>query len=324
MTTSAQQSLWIDTAPSSRHRPLAGDLEVDVAVLGGGIAGLTTALLLEQGGARVAVLEALRVGTGVTGTNTAKVSALQQTVYSQIRSRHDTEDLQAYGAASPAGAGEVGRLPRGGGIDCGLERAPAFTYASQSSEVGSVEQEAEACREAGLRVEVVDDLDLPYDVPLAVRLAEQIRFHPTRYAQGLAAAIDGDGSVVHERTRVLGVREGSPCEVRTDYGTVRAGQVVVATHYPLLDRALFFARLEPERSYCIAARIEERPPDGMSISAGSPTRSLNTFDGLLIVGGEGHSPGASKGTPERYAKLEEFARRHWTVREVTHRWSAQD
>src|SRR5689334_12109087 len=126
MTTSAAESLWLDTAPTSRHPPLKKDLEVDVAVIGGGITGLTTAHMLQQDGATVAVLEAERVGAGVTGTNTAKVSALQQTVYSQIRSRHGDEGVQAYGAASLAGVGEVERLARELSIDCGLERAPAF------------------------------------------------------------------------------------------------------------------------------------------------------------------------------------------------------
>src|SRR3954447_6457178 len=151
MTTSAEQSLWIDSAPTARHRPLEGDLEVDVAVLGGGIAGLTTALLVKQAGATVAVIEADRVGRGVTGTNTAKVSALQQTVYSQIRARHGAEGVQAYapaslagagggrasGAGSLAGVGEVERLARELKIECGLERAPAFTYAASQGEMGS-------------------------------------------------------------------------------------------------------------------------------------------------------------------------------------------
>src|SRR5689334_1275912 len=105
MTTSARESLWLDTAPTTTYPPLRGDadLRVDVAVLGGGIAGLTTALLAQRDGASVAVLEAGRVGAGVTGNNTAKVSALQQTVYSQISSRHGSERLQAYGAANLAG-----------------------------------------------------------------------------------------------------------------------------------------------------------------------------------------------------------------------------
>src|SRR4051812_5199416 len=87
-TTSATQSLWLDTAPPLGLPALGGDLEVDVAVLGGGIAGLTTALLLKRQGARVAVVEAAQVGRGVTGCTTAKVSALQATVYSQIRKHH--------------------------------------------------------------------------------------------------------------------------------------------------------------------------------------------------------------------------------------------
>jgi Rieske Fe-S protein len=100
--------------------------------------------------------------------------------------------------------------------------------------------------------------------------------------------------------------------------------VVVASHYPILDRSLFFACLEPARSYCIAARVRDELPRGMSISAGGTTRSVRSYGDTLIVGGEGHSVGARSSTPERFAKLEEFAREHWDVVDVTHRWSAQD
>jgi nitrite reductase/ring-hydroxylating ferredoxin subunit len=106
---------------------------------------------------------------------------------------------------------------------------------------------------------------------------------------------------------------------------VRAEHVVVATHYPVFDRGLYFALLEPQRSYCIAARLNSGdPPRGMSISAGSPTRSVRSYRDLLIVGGEGHAVGSSDATEERFAHLERYARRHWDVAEVTHRWSAQD
>jgi len=112
--------------------------------------------------------------------------------------------------------------------------------------------------------------------------------------------------------------------VRTAGGTVTAQRVVVATHYPLLDRSLFFARLEPSRSYCIAARIRGVPPHGMSISAGKTTRSVRSHGEFLLVGGEGHTTGAREATPERYRQLEQFAREHWDVTEIAHRWSAQD
>jgi nitrite reductase/ring-hydroxylating ferredoxin subunit len=157
-----------------------------------------------------------------------------------------------------------------------------------------------------------------------VRLDDQLQLHPVRYVQGLAAAVDGDGSVVLEQTRALSVDDGSPVRITTEHGTVSAQQVVVATHYPLLDRAAYFARLEPKRSYCIAARVTGRPPQGMSINAGSTTRSLRAYGDLLIVGGEGHTVGSGEATPERYERLEAFAREHFKVRAITHRWSAQD
>jgi glycine/D-amino acid oxidase-like deaminating enzyme/nitrite reductase/ring-hydroxylating ferredoxin subunit len=324
-TTSAAQSLWLDTAPSTDYPALAGNVEVDVAVIGGGIAGLTTALLLRRDGARVAVVEAARVGSGVTGCTTAKVSALQATVYSTIRARHGADAVAVYGAASAAGVERIARLADEESISCDLERRDASTYAADPFERSTVEQEAATISAAGLPVELTEATDLPYQVHGAVRLADQLQLHPVRYVQGLAAAVDGDGSYVFEQTRVRAVREGSPCRVETSNGVVRAQHVVVATHFPILDRGLYFARLEPQRSYCIALRLRGGAlPRGMSISAGSPTRSVRSAGDLLIVGGEGHPAGSAESSPERFTRLEEFARAHWDVAEVTHRWSAQD
>ena len=324
MTTTADHSLWLDAPAPASYRTRRRELEVDVAVLGGGITGITTALLLKRGGARVAVVEAARVGSGVTGANTAKVTALQSTVLTAIRRRHGQDAAGVYAEASRAGVEQVAALAAEEGIECDLARRPAFTYAAEEGELSAVQAEHDAARAAGLPTELVDDVDLPYPVAGAVRLSGQLEFHPVRYVRGLAAAVPGDGSAILEGTRALSVEDGSPCRVRTTGATVVARQVVVATHYPLLDRGLFFARLEPQRSYCVAARIRGAPPQGMSISAGSTTRSVRSYGDLLIVGGEGHQTGASQATPERFAALEEFARRHWDVEAVTHRWSAQD
>ena len=323
-TVSAAESLWLDTASTTAYPAPRDGVQVDVVVLGGGITGLTTALLLKRDGARVAVLEATGVGTGVTGCNTGKVTALQSTILSTIRSRHGAEKTKVYAEASLAAVELVAELSADERISCDLERRPAFTYAAEETEVETVEQEAEVAGAAGLGVRLVEAIDLPYPVATAVRLDDQVELQPTRYAQGLAAAVEGEGSFVFEGTRALSVETGSPCRVRTTGATVTAGQVVDATHYPFLDRGLFFARLEPMRSYCIAARVRGAPPEGLSISAGSTTRSVRSYGDLLILGGEGHETGASEASPARYDRLEQFARRHWDVDAVTHRWSAQD
>ena len=323
MTTSAH-SLWLRTAPATAYGGLEGDLEVDVAVLGGGITGLTTALLLKRDGARVAVVEAGRVGGGVTGCTTAKVSALQGTVYSTIAGRHGAEAAAVYAEASAAGVELVARLAGEEGIECELERRPAFTYAADPRDVRTVERETAAAQDAGLPATPAANAGLPYPVELAVRLDGQLQLHPVRYCQGLAVAVAGDGSVVVEGTRATSVDHGSPCRVRTTAGTITAGQVVVATHYPFLDRGLFFARLKAQRSYCVAARVRGDVPHGMSISAGSPTRSVRSYGQHVVVGGEGHQTGSAEAEPERFERLERFAREHWDVRAVPYRWSAQD
>jgi glycine/D-amino acid oxidase-like deaminating enzyme/nitrite reductase/ring-hydroxylating ferredoxin subunit len=323
-TTSAAGSLWLDSAPSSGYPTLEGEADVDVAIIGGGVAGLTTALLLKRGGARVAVLEAARIGTGVTGCTTAKVTALQATMYSTISARH-RDAASPYAEASLAGVERVAEIASEEGIDCELERRPAFTYAADESERKSVERELEAARLAGLPVEWVDGPDLPFAVNGAVRLRDQLQLHPVRYVQGIAAAVDGGGSHVFENARVLRASERSPARVATSTGAVRAEHVVVASHYPVLDRGLYFTRLKAERSYCIAARLARGAlPTGMSISAGANSRSVRSSGEFLIVGGEGHPTGSEKAKPERFEHLEAFAREHWDVGAVTHRWSAHD
>src|SRR3954452_2573461 len=268
MTTSADASLWLDTAPPTNYAPLDAETEVDVAVIGGGITGLTTALLLKRGGFRVAVLEARRVGSGVTGCTTAKVSALQQTLLQTIRRHHGDEGASDYARASRDAVELVATLAREEQIECDLERHPALTYAATEEERPEVDAEYEAAQAAGLSATPARRVDLPSPTAGAVRLDRQVQLQPVRYVQGLARAVHGDGSAVFELTRVTSVSGGR--RVQTDRGTVSARHVVDAAHYPLLDRGLFFARLEPQRSYCIAARVRGGMPRSMSISAGSP------------------------------------------------------
>ncbi|MGW5054013.1 FAD-dependent oxidoreductase [Actinokineospora sp. NPDC004072] len=321
-TTTARQSLWLDGVSPTLFPTCADftDTTFDAAVVGGGIAGLTAALLLKRAGLRVAVVEAGQVGRGVTGNNTAKVTALQETVYSDLERKHGEEAAAGYAKASVAGVELVAELAQE--IDCEVERRPAHTIALRPEDVESVEAELAAAARAGLPVVADPDPDLPFPVHAAVRLDDQLRIHPLRYAIGLARMVDGDGSRVFEQSRVHQVREGDPATVRTEHGDLRAGQVIVATHYPILDRGLYFARLEPTRSYCVAATLASgRPPASMAIGGGW---SISSAGERLIVGGQGHHVAERGDSAARYLALEAFAREHWDIAQVTHRWSAQD
>jgi glycine/D-amino acid oxidase-like deaminating enzyme/nitrite reductase/ring-hydroxylating ferredoxin subunit len=321
MTTTEQQSLWLaETGPA--YPTLTGEPTADVAVIGAGITGLTTALLLKRAGLRVVVVEADRVGHGASGNNTAKVSALQTTVYSELTAKHGPAAAAGYAEANLAGVEALAGIVKQESIECDLRRRPAVTYAITETERAGVTAEFEAAERAGLPVVHEQDIDLPFPVYGSVRLADQLSVHPVRYLRGLAAAVDGDGSRVFEHSRVLRVRDG---RVHTEGGTVRAERIVIATHAPMLDRGAYFARLAAVRSYCVAARLRSGgPPEALAINAGDPVWSIASAGELLILSGQGHPAGERGVDARRYLALEAFAREHWDVAEIAHRWSAQD
>ena len=323
---SATRSLWLDTSEGPAYPPLSRDIEVDVAVVGAGITGITAALLVKRGGARVAVLEAGPVCAGTTGYTTAKVTSLHGTVYRELSSTFGEDGARVYAQANEGGLDMIARLVRDLGIDCDFRRKPNYTYATTPAGLRDVEQEAEAARAAGLSVTFTDRLDLPYPVSGAVGVADQAEFHPRKYVLALAAEVAGDGSHVFEQSRVTAVGQGTPARVLANGRTVTAGTVIVATGMPILDRGLYFARETPVRSYVVAVRSAWRA-EGMYISADEPMRSLRTHphgDGeLVLVGGESHKPGT--GDPARsYARLEAFAREQLDTQEVAYRWATQD
>jgi glycine/D-amino acid oxidase-like deaminating enzyme/nitrite reductase/ring-hydroxylating ferredoxin subunit len=316
-------SVWLETAPAARaFGALEANLTADVCVVGEGIVGVTTALLLHEAGARVVLVEADRIGSGVTGHTTAKVTSQHGLIYAKLARRLGADAARMYGAANEAALAWIAVRVAEDGIECDFRRRDAYVYASDSAMRRAVEAEARAATAAGLPAALVERTELPYPVAAAVRFADQAEFHPIKYLRALAAQLPADR--VFERTRVVQAGE----VVRAPGGRISAERVVVATHYPFTDRSLAFMRVHPERSYAIVCRIAGEPPDGMFISAGSPTRSVRAVpvDGeeLLLIGGQGHRTGTGGDTSERYARLKAFAREHWDVRSVAYRWSAQD
>jgi glycine/D-amino acid oxidase-like deaminating enzyme/nitrite reductase/ring-hydroxylating ferredoxin subunit len=317
-------SLWLETAPAAPvFGRLDGDITADVCVIGGGIAGITTALLLHEAGARVVVLEANRVGHGVTGHTTAKVSSQHGLIYADLRDKHGAGAARAYGQANEGALAWIAERVERDGIECDFRRRASYAYVTSPAKRAQLEDEVDAAVQAGLPATLVETTPLPYPVAAAVRFDDQAEFHAHKYLLALAAQLPADR--VFERTHAVQVGDSV---VSTPGGRVTAEHVIVATHFPFLDRSLAFARVHPQRSYCLGCRIAGTPPDGMHISGDSPTRSVRSVpvDGeeLLLVGGDGHRPGTGGDTETHYRALETFAREHWDVRSIDYRWSAQD
>ncbi|WP_326663010.1 FAD-dependent oxidoreductase [Streptomyces canus] len=323
-------SYWLETAPGGPRPPLTEDLDVDVAVIGAGIAGLSTAWELTRAGRRVAVLEAGQVAAGVTGHTTAKLTALHTLIYDKLRRTRGAEGARLYARSQSEAIERAASIAEELGVDCDWEQRSAYTYVCDPGRVDELRAEAAAAREAGLPASFVTETGLPFPVAGAVRVTGQAQFHPRKYLLALAEDLVASGAAVHEHTAVLGLDEGEPCRLTTDTrATVTARDVVVATHYPIFDRALLFTRLSPRRELVVAGTIDrERDPDGMYITPEEGTRSVRTAPRdadrrLLIVTGEHFTPGTGD-TRSRFDHLGAWASRHFPDVDLTHAWATQD
>jgi glycine/D-amino acid oxidase-like deaminating enzyme/nitrite reductase/ring-hydroxylating ferredoxin subunit len=324
------RSVWLATADLPRYPALTEHLEVDVAVVGGGLVGLTTALLALRAGVRVAVLEAAQVGAGTTGYTTGKVTSQHSLVYADLIKRRGTDHAGRYAEANQAGTEQMANLVGELEIDCDLNRAPALVYTVDPQRISELDEEAEAARQLGLPATLAHDTDLPFPVQAAVRFDDQLHLHPGRYLGGLAQAVADAGGLLFGDTRVTDVDEQPDHTVQLSMpsATVRANQVVVATLLPPGLIGGYFAKTRPSRSYGLALRLHEPAPLSMAISADTPSRSTRPWlapgpNGLIVVG-SGHETGSDDDTEASYGDLEDWARATFPVAAVDYRWSAQD
>ncbi|MCK0114188.1 FAD-dependent oxidoreductase [Ornithinimicrobium sp. F0845] len=323
-------SLWhSDTQTPDRRGPVPTDS--DVVVVGAGIAGLTTACLVARSGRSVTVLEARQVGAGVTGNTTAKFTAQHGLVYDSLGG----DRAGQYAAAQVRALDWVAEVVAAEEVDCDFERRDSYVYTTRADRVRDLAREAEAMQLAGLPAELLDDAGLPFEVAAAVRLPDQAQFHPQRWLLHLAAQIEAAGGLVIEGEAVLNVDERDDILlVETTRGegdsretrTVSAGHVVIATHYPILDRGLHFTRLGQTRDLVVSGPVAGTPPAGMFIDVddGWSLRTPPGEPGRLIVGGGQHPPGTRPDQDQVFTELAEWARETVGLQEVTHRWSAHD
>lgn len=323
------QSLWQGLSQPQNFPALEGDITADVAIVGGGITGVTAAALLSRAGRKVALIEADRIGNSATGGSTGNLYATVDEHLFRLKEKWNLDTVKAVVESRRAGIDLIGKLADDYRIDCGLAPRAWHLFASDSASADAqdaVEHECEVAREAGLDARLVGELPLPFGIAQAVVIDNQAQLNPLAYVGGLARALDSGNCRIFERSRATEIDDKQGI-VHTANGRITADAIVLATHTPKGVYAVQTA-MTAAREYGLAARlIGDAYPAGIFWSADEPKHSIRSFDAngerYLLVIGRKHLTGKESHTAACYQQLEAFARSHFAIDTVPYAWSAQ-
>lgn len=302
-------SIWLQTAQLPTFHSLRSDLKTDVLIIGGGMAGLLCAYKLTRAGVDCALVEAGRIGRGITQNTTAKITAQHGLIYHKLVREFGADRARLYLEANQGALEEYRALCRS--LDCDFEEKDAFVYSMDSRE--KLDRELAALDRLGFKAELEADIPLPFPTAGAIKFKGQAQFHPLKFIAAIAP-----GLRIFEHTKVL---ELAPGRAVTTGGTVSADRIIVATHFPLLNKhGGYFLKLYQHRSYVLAL---ENAPDvrGMYLDEDEKGLSFRNYGNLLLLGGGSHRTGKKGGG---WQELEAFARRHYPDARIKARWATQD
>lgn len=323
---------WRDSVDLPRFPKLTENLTVDVAIVGGGITGITAAYLLAKEGKKVAILEAGRILNGTTGHTTAKITAQHDLIYYELIQHMGEEKAKLYYQANIDGLEFVRQTVQNLRIDCDFSDQDAYLFTHLDSMVSKMQDEAQAYHRLGIDGDYVDHLPFDLTIQAGVVMRKQAQFHPLKYLHRLVQEFQEAGGLLYESTAAVGInhaKTNQPTVMTREGYLVQAKDVVIASHFPFFDDiGFYFTRMRADRSYVIAIQPEKEFPDGMYLGVDPDGMSLRSIsvngEKWVLVAGYSHKTGQGGCTMSYYQQIEEYARKHLGIRAYGWRWSAQD
>jgi len=323
-------SLWIETTKNGLNlKPLEGDEETEICVIGAGLFGLTTAYYLTLLGKKVTVVEKGDFGEKVSGNTTGKITSQHGLFYDHLIKDYGEEYARKYLEANEEGIKNIKDIIEKEKIECDFSERKAYVYALKQDEVQDIEKEVEAVKKIGKDAKLVTETDLPFKVKAAIEFDGQAQFHARKYMIGLAKSILRENKIYNFTTVTDVKKEGEIFTVFTDRGNINAKYVVLATHYPIINAPGFhFLKMYQSTSYIIAIETESKLPQGMYINEKPPIYSFRTATyndkDILLIGGSDHKTGEPIPDNSKYEDLEKKAKGWYPDCKVLFKWNTRD
>src|ERR671923_2248346 len=318
---------------------------MDVAIIGGGIAGLTTAYLLSKSGKKVAVIEDGYIGSGETGRTTAHITHALDDRYYNLEQKHGLDGARNAADSHTAAINLIESTVKEENIDCDFERLDGFLFLDPTDRKESLNKELEATHRAGITTTEIVEKAPPqsFDTGPCIRFPNQAQFQPLKYLRGLYNSISRNKGQIFTETRAQKVNSDN-IETADGY-TVKTRNIVIATNAPIIDKtSKIYDKQDAYRTYVIGARIKKGAvPTALYWDTGNQNsenlvapyhyvriQKMDNDDNknydLLIVGGEDHQTGnisSPEDIEKRYSELESWTRDRFPIEEIEYKWSGQ-
>lgn len=331
--TQETQSVWQCSVERPFFSSLPSHEAVDVCVIGGGIAGLTTAYSLLERGRSVAVIDRNSFQTGQSFLTTAHLSYVLGTRYFELKRLHGNKGARLVRESHTKAIDEIERIAKKEGIDCLFKRVPGYLFLGPEHEESLLRKEWDALQELGFHdVEFLPASESPlFHTGPCLRFPEQGRIHAGKYLTGLMEAVQRRGGKIYSHTEAQSVESGRPLRVTTNRGfQVVCESVVVATNVPFNDRLTMYTKMAPYRTYVIGMEVPaERSDPALYWDTTDPyhyVRSCRDAAGreILLVGGEDHRTGQEQDNGDRFQLLHSWARERLGLEgSILYHWSGQ-
>lgn len=303
------KSIWNNDIEKNKFNSLKGDIKTDVLIVGGGLCGILCAYMLKEAGVDCVLAEADKICAGITNGTTAKITYQHGLIYDKIINKYGIEKAQLYYESQKNAFDNFKKIASQ--IDDDFEMCNSFVYSLNDTK--KIEKEVEALNKIGCDAQFTQKTELPFRVSGAVKIENQARFHPLKFAY----KISGDLKV-YENTRII---ELNPHAAITKNGKIFAKKIIVATHFPFINKhGGYFLKMYQHRSYVIALNNADNVKD-MYVDEKMDGLSFRTHNNLLLLGGGSHRTGGMGGN---WTELEKFTKKYYPNAEEVERWATQD
>ncbi len=304
-----QKSIWSDNTEISKKNSLSGNMKTDVLIIGGGLCGILCAYFLHQKGIDYILVEGNRIASGITKNTTAKITSQHGLIYSDLIYKFGKEKAQAYLLANQAALSKYEKLCKH--IDCDFENRKSYIYSINNR--AKIENEVKALKSIGFNSSFTQKTELPFKISGAICFENQAQFNPLKFICSISQNLN-----IFENTFVYQI---TPHHAITENGSIEAKQIIVATHFPFLNKhGSYFLKLYQERSY--VSTFQNIPTlNGMYLDENNTGLSFKSYKNVTFIGGNGHRTGKQS---TAWKPLNDFAKNHYPDAELKYEWATQD